>query len=97
MAATDPRREQEREAPAGRPRLASAPAEPARRPRWLPIAIAIVVLAAIAVVAYFVLYGGGGGGGGGGSGGGGGGGGYLVIAFSAERARRLIGRIRRRS
>jgi hypothetical protein len=92
MAATDPRREAEhREPDLARPRLAPAPEEHPARPRWVPIAIAVAVLAAIALVAYFVLYGGGGGGGPGG-----GGGGYAVITFSVDGARRLIGRIRGR-
>jgi hypothetical protein len=87
MAATDPRREAEhREPDLARPRLAPAPEGHPARPRWIPIATAVAVLAAIALVAYFVLYGGGGGGGPGG------GGGYAVIAFSVDGARRLIGR-----
>ena len=96
MAATDPRRAPEtREPGAARPRLAQVPEEHPSRPRWVPIVIAVAVLAAIAIIAYFVLYSGGGGGGTGG-GGSGGGGGYAVIALSVEGIRRRVARMRRR-
>ena len=97
MAATNPQ-QQEPDDRQGRPVLSSAPEAPARRSRWIWIAIAIVVLAVIGVIAYMALYTGGGGGGGygGGNGGGGGtgGGAYFIVGFSADQTRRLRNWIR---
>jgi hypothetical protein len=88
MAATSSKQEPEREDDRyGRPTAGSAPTTPARRSRWIAIAIGIVVLVVIGVIAYLVLYGGG-------NGSGGGGGLYgSVLAFSGDQARRLGSRI----
>jgi hypothetical protein len=88
MAATTPKQEPEREDDRhGRSTLGSAGTTPARRSRWIAIAIGIVVLIVIGVIAYLVLYGGG-------NGSGGGGGLYgFVLAFSGDQARRLRSRI----
>jgi flagellar basal body-associated protein FliL len=88
MAATNPKQEPKREDERyGRPTRGSAPTTPARRSRWIAIAIVLVVLVVIGVIAYLVLYGGG-------NGSGGGGGLYgFVLAFSGEQARRLGSRI----
>jgi peptidoglycan/LPS O-acetylase OafA/YrhL len=91
MAATNPQ-EPERD-DHDRPTIASA-RTPARRSRWILIAVGIVLLAVIAVIAYFALYNGNGNGGGyGGGGGGTGGGAYFIVAISADHARRLKNRI----
>jgi hypothetical protein len=98
MAAPEPQQD-EPDDRSGRPVLASAPAAPTRRSRWIWIVIGIVVLAVIGVVAYMALYNGGGGGGGygGGNGGGGtGGGAYFILGFSTDQARRLRNWIRSR-
>jgi flagellar basal body-associated protein FliL len=88
MAATSPKQEPEREDDRyGRPTAGSAPTRPARRSRWIAIAIGIVVLVVIGVIAYLVLYSGG-------NGSGGGGGLYgFVLAFSGDQARSLGSRI----
>jgi peptidoglycan/LPS O-acetylase OafA/YrhL len=93
MAATDPRQEPaQRDDRHGRPTLAPSSMSLPRRPRWMAIAIGVVVLAVIGVIAYLLLYNGDGGYGGG-SGGGGGGGGYFMLALSAEQTRRLRDRM----
>ena len=89
MAATNPNEQpQQDERQYGRPTLAQGSAAPARRSRWIPIAIGIVILVAIGVILYMLLYNGDGGGG---SGGGGDGGGLygLAIALSSDTVRRL--------
>jgi hypothetical protein len=89
MAATNPREQpQQDERQYGRPTLASGSAAPARRSRWIPIAIGIVVLLAIGVIVYMLLFTGDGGGA---SGGGGDGGGLygFAIALSSDGVRRL--------
>jgi hypothetical protein len=88
MAATSPKQEPEREDDRhGRRTLGSAGITPARRSRWIAIAIGILVLVVIGVIAYLALYGGG-------NGSGGGGGLYgFVLAFSGDQARRLGSRI----
>ena len=89
MAATNPKEQpQQDERQYGRPTLARGSAAPARRSRWIPIAIGIVVLLAIGVIVYMLLYNGDGGGG---SGGGGDGGGLygFAIALSSDGVRRL--------
>jgi uncharacterized membrane protein YgcG len=100
MAASNPKQPEREEYRSGRPIIVSARARPARRSRWIWIAIGVVILAVIGVIAYMALYNGGGGYGGGGSGGSGsggsgsgGGGGYILFAFSADQARRLKERI----
>ena len=91
MAATNQKQEPEREDDRhGRPTHGSAGTTPARRSRWIAIAIGIVVLVVIGVIAYLVLYSGGNGSGGGGDGGGLYG---FVLAFSGDQARRLGSRI----
>ena len=98
MAATYPRPQPEPEDRRDRPELVSSPTTtPQRRSRWIAIAIGAVVVLAAAMILYFVLYSGGGSGGGGtpGGGGGGGGGGYVMLAFGADQARRLVSRFKR--
>jgi flagellar basal body-associated protein FliL len=89
VAATNPNEQpQQDERQYGRPTLAQGSAASARRSRWIPIVIGIVILVAIGMILYMLLYSGDGGGG---SGGGGDGGGLygFAIALSSDGVRRL--------
>jgi hypothetical protein len=97
MAATSPKQEPQRGGdPYDRPTIASTSRGTARRSWWIAIVIGVVVLAVIGVIVYMALYGDGGSSGGGSGGGSGDGGGLygFALAFSADQARRLRGRIR---
>jgi hypothetical protein len=86
MAATDPRQPERDNEQYGRPTLVQRPAtSPRHTARW--IVLGLVAVAVLALIVYMLAYNDGSGGGTGG-----GTGGYLVVAFSMDRLRRMIGR-----